>query len=76
MTPEALLQGIDMDDLNLAEGQFPVGAVMLLLVSNPDGSSSLHTAAADGLNHWTVRGMLHDALDGERTQGWARGDDT
>lgn len=60
----ASIESIEVEDGSLVEC-----AVVLVKVSNADGTSSLHRAGTPGMSHWEGLGMLYDSLDGMRTIG-------
>lgn len=66
-------QGIE--PLELDQDELVADTIVLLRTIDPDGDERIYLASTDGMSRHTRIGMLVDALDGQRTQGWAIDDD-
>ena len=53
------IEPLELDDDALVES-----SVLLVKVSNNDGTASLHTATTAGTSHWETVGMLYESLHG------------
>ena len=69
----SLVPGIE--PLELPDDALVEAAVLLVKVSNSDGTASLHRATTAGMSHWETVGMLYDTLSGMAGVGeWRDGD--
>lgn len=58
-----------IEPLDLDEGDLIESAVLVVKVSHPTGTASIHRAQSSGMSYWEALGMLHDAANGFYEEG-------